>query len=137
MAVIEELIRTEADGSISFGNYELAAKTKKADFEAGGDVYKVKTFRETTRLERNDALVYESDPGTAVFSFREDADSLSFTAEGPEDVQVVLGLEDNATYRVTLNGEDNGLMQTGMGGKLVLSLGLKEAGSIKAEIVRA
>ena len=32
MAVVEELIRTEADGGISFGNYELDTKTKVSDF---------------------------------------------------------------------------------------------------------
>ncbi len=35
MAVVTELIRTEADGSISFGNYELTEKTKKSDYESG------------------------------------------------------------------------------------------------------
>ena len=29
MSVISELIRTEADGKISFGDYTLASKTKK------------------------------------------------------------------------------------------------------------
>ena len=33
MATISELIRSEADGTISFGNYELPAKSKKSDFE--------------------------------------------------------------------------------------------------------
>ena len=33
MSVVKELIRTEADGGISFGDYELAAKAKKSDFE--------------------------------------------------------------------------------------------------------
>lgn len=28
MSVVSELIRTEADGTISFGNYELPAKSK-------------------------------------------------------------------------------------------------------------
>lgn len=32
MSVVSELIRTEADGTISFGNYELPAKSKKSDF---------------------------------------------------------------------------------------------------------
>ena len=44
MSVVKELIRTEADGGISFGDYELAAKAKKSDFEHRGDLYKVKTF---------------------------------------------------------------------------------------------
>ena len=33
MATIKELIRIEAAGGISFGNYELAQKTKLSDFE--------------------------------------------------------------------------------------------------------
>ena len=49
MSVVSELIRTEADGTISFGNYELPAKSKKSDFEHDGDLYKVKTFKEITK----------------------------------------------------------------------------------------
>ena len=50
MAAVKELIRAEEDGSISFGDYELASKTKKQDFEYQGDIYKVKTFREITNM---------------------------------------------------------------------------------------
>ena len=38
MPVIDELIRTEDDGSISFGNKKLAQKAKKSDFEYQGDL---------------------------------------------------------------------------------------------------
>lgn len=31
MPVVEELIRTEQDGTISFGNYKLGQKSKKSD----------------------------------------------------------------------------------------------------------
>lgn len=44
MAAVAELIRTEADGKISFGNHLLQEKSKKEGFEAGGDEYKVKDF---------------------------------------------------------------------------------------------
>ena len=44
MSVVEELIRKEDNGTLSFGNYLLDAKTKKADFEFQGDLYKVKTL---------------------------------------------------------------------------------------------
>ncbi len=134
MAVVKELIRPEEDGSLSFGNYELAEKTKKSDVEVRGDSYKVKTFREVTRLECNDMLVYESEPGTAVSDFRSDEDGVSFTVEGPEDAQIVLGLEDDASYRVFIDGEDQGIMETGMGGKLVLSVELGAADSVKVEV---
>ena len=65
MPVVSELIRIEDDGTISFGNYMLAAKSKLQDFEFQGDLYKVKTFGEITKLERNGMFVYESVPGTA------------------------------------------------------------------------
>ena len=32
MSVIKELIRTEEDGTISFGNYELDTKSKLSDY---------------------------------------------------------------------------------------------------------
>ena len=35
MAAVAELIRTEADGKISFGNHLLQEKSKKEGFEAG------------------------------------------------------------------------------------------------------
>ncbi len=134
MAVVKELIRPEEDGSLSFGNYELAEKTKKSDVEVRGDSYKVKTFREVTRLECNDMLVYESEPGTAVSGFKADENGVSFTVEGPEDAQIVLGLADDASYRAFIDGKDQGIMETGMGGKLVLSVELGAADSVKVEV---
>ena len=70
MATIKELIRTEAAGGISFGNYELDTKTKLSDYEYDGDLYKVKTFKEITKLERNGMFVYESVPGTTVLDMK-------------------------------------------------------------------
>ena len=52
MAVVKELIRTEADGSISFGNHRLETKQKVEDFEHDGDQYKVKTFKTMTNRKR-------------------------------------------------------------------------------------
>ena len=66
MAVVKELIRKEENGTLSFGNYELPSKQKVSDFSYQGDNYKVKTFREITKLERNGMFVYESVPGTVV-----------------------------------------------------------------------
>ena len=39
MPVVNELIRSEADGAISFGNYKLDTKSKLPDFEHCGDTY--------------------------------------------------------------------------------------------------
>ena len=45
MPVVKELIRSEQDGSLSFGNYQLDTKSKVSDFEHCGDSYKVKTYK--------------------------------------------------------------------------------------------
>ena len=50
MAVVKELIRTEDNGTISFGDYELSQKSKLSDYQHQGDMYKVKTFKEITKL---------------------------------------------------------------------------------------
>ena len=46
MAIVEQLIRSENDVALSFGNYELSEKSKVEDFPFGGSSYKVKTFQE-------------------------------------------------------------------------------------------
>ena len=51
MAAVKELLRVEEDGTLSFGDFTLAQKTKLDNFEFEGDVYKVKTFSEITKLE--------------------------------------------------------------------------------------
>lgn len=66
MAAVKELLRVEEDGTLSFGDYTLDKKTKLEDVEFQGDLYKVKTFAEITKLERNGMFLYESVPGTAV-----------------------------------------------------------------------
>ena len=96
MSVIKELIRTEEDGTISFGNYELDTKSKLSDFEHDGDMYKVKTYNEITKLERNGMFVYESVPGTTVLNLNVEADGMSFKVEGPKDAQITVELEEDA-----------------------------------------
>ena len=63
MTAVKELLRANEDGTISFGDYTLPSKTKKEGFEFEGDIYKVKTFSEITKLEKNGMFVYESVPG--------------------------------------------------------------------------
>lgn len=121
MAVISELIRSEADGTISFGDYSLDTKAKHDNFEHQGDIYKVKTYKEITKLERNGMFVYESVPGTTVTNLRATDTGISFTVEGPEDAQLTVELEDEAEYEITIDGENAGKMMTNLGGKLSIS----------------
>lgn len=70
MAVVEEILRSEADGSISFGNHKLAKKAKVEDYEHAGDLLKVKTYNEMTKLEKNGMFLYESVPEPVYWSSR-------------------------------------------------------------------
>ena len=134
MAVVKELIRQEADGSISFGNHTLAEKAKVEDFAHDGDLYKVKTYQTMTKLEKNGMFAYESVPGTSVLFFDEREDGVSFVVEGGEDAQLTIGLQDDTEYDVKINGEDAGRVCTNLGGKLSLSVELEGAGEVKVEI---
>ena len=136
MSVITELIRSEADGTLSFGNYELDSKSKKQDFEHQGDMYKVKTFKEITKLERNGMFVYESVPGTAVFGLAQDGSQMSFRVEGPEDAQITVELEAEAVYEVYLDGASTGKMETNLGGKLSFSVELGNGSAVDVKIVK-
>lgn len=136
MGVISELIRTEANGSISFGDYTLASKTKKDNFKHGTDQYKVKTFREITKLECNGIFVYESVPGTAVNGLEITENEVSFQVEGPEDAEITLGLSDSTEYEVFINDENAGTMKTNLGGKLTLSVELGEDRRTAVRIVK-
>ena len=134
MSVVSELIRTEADGTISFGNYELPAKSKKSDFEHDGDLYKVKTFKEITKLERNGMFVYESVPGTAVSHLKATENGMSFTVECPTDAQITVELEEETSYQVFVDDKEVGEMKTNLGGKLVLSVELDSTESAAVRI---
>ncbi|MBQ8626227.1 MAG: endosialidase [Agathobacter sp.] len=130
MAVISELIRVESDGTISFGDYTLNEKAKLDNFAHNGGSYKVKTYKDITKLECNDMFVYESVPGTAVSNFAKADDQVSFVVEGVEDAQITLELEAESEYEVTINGESTGTVKTNLGGKLSFSVNLENAASV-------
>ena len=127
MAVIDELIREEETGALSFGNFALATKTKKDGFQYQGDSYKIKTFREITKLERNGMFVYESVPGTVVHDFRATDKAVNFVVEGEEDSQITLELEAEKEYKIHIDKVYVGKMKTNLGGKLNLSVELEPA----------
>lgn len=134
MAVVEELLRSEADGTISFGNHKLASKAKLEDFEHQGDLYKVKTYSAMTKLEKNGMFLYESVPGTSVLNFCENEKGVEFIVEGDEDAQITVGLSDDTEYEVFVAGASVGKMKTGLGGKLSLSVELQGVGEIAVKV---
>ena len=136
MPVVESLIRSEADGTISFGNYKLSAKSKLQDFEHDGDSYKIKTFYEITKLERNGMFAYESVPGTTVEHFQVTNDGVEFVVEGDKDAQITIQLEDDTDYEVYVDDVAVGGMKTNMSGKLMASVELNEGVASHVKIVK-
>lgn len=136
MAVIEELIREESNGTISFGNYMLDTKSKVTDFEHEGDLYKVKTFREITKLERNGMFVYESVPGTSVENLNVTEKEVNFLVEGLKDAEITLELEAEKEYKIFIDDTNVGKMKTNLGGKLMLSVELGENHKSKIKVIK-
>ena len=136
MAAVKELLRAENDGRLSFGDYTLPSKTKKDNFEFQGDIYKVKTFAEITKLEKNGMFVYESVPGTAVEKFLATEKEVSFQVSGAQDAQFTLELEADSEYTVYLDDAPVGDMKTNLSGKLSVSTELAEGKSVAVKIVR-
>lgn len=136
MAKIKELIIKGEGNSVSFGDYSLDSKAKKEGFSFGGDIYKVKTFKDVTKLEKNESFLYESVPGSSVMDFTETEKGLSFTAFGKGDVSVTLELSPDTEYTVSVGSKDPVKMSTKSGGKLFLSLDLNEETGLFVSITK-
>ncbi len=134
MAAVKELIRTEENQTLSFGDYELDQKAKLSDYPFEGDMYKVKTYKDITKLERNGMFVYESVPGTAVMNLTQDDTGMTFSVEGPEDAQITVEMEADTEYEIFLNGASTGKVKTNLGGKLSFSAELENADVVAVKI---
>lgn len=133
MATVKELLRTEGNGTLSFGDYSLDAKAKVEDYEFNGNLYKVKTFKEITKLERDGAFVYESVPGTAVNNFNATDKGVEFTVSGDADAEITIELSENTAYTVDVAGKKSE-MKTGISGKLSFSVNLEGEGEVAVKI---
>ncbi len=136
MATVKELLRAEDDGTLSFGDYSLNKKTKLDNYEFEGDIYKVKTFAEITKLEKNGLFVYESVPGSSVENFKETDREVTFRVSAPEDVQFTLELEPESEYEVFIGRESAGKMTTNLSGKLSVSVELAGDESTDVKVIK-
>ena len=126
MAIVNEIIRVEANGALSFGNYELQSKTKVENFEVEGRYYKTKTFYEVTKLKRDGALVYESLPGTAVNNLLLTDNGVSFEVEGNGNSQITLELEPATSYKLVISDMTVGNVASTVSGKVSFSVDCKD-----------
>lgn len=136
MSLGKELLKVETDETLSFGDYTLKKKEKVEDFEFKGDIYKVKTCREISKLEKNGMFAYESVPGTRVEHYKALEDVVSFEVLGQENAQITIGVEADGEYVVYMDGVNVGDMLTNLSGKLVLSAELNSEKSLMIEIVK-
>ena len=136
MAAVKDLLKAEVDGTLSFGDYTLENKTKLDGFEFQGDLYKVKTFAEITKLEKNGMFVYESVPGTAVENFKATEDIVTFKVSGMKDAQFTLELEADSEYVVYMDDVNIGDMTTNLSGKLSVSAEAEAGKEIEIKVVR-
>ena len=104
------------------------------DFKHAGDLLKVKTYKEITKLEKNGMFLYESVPGTSVLNFKETEVGVEFVVEGAEDAQITVGLIDGMEYEVFVADKSIGTMKTSLGGKLSLCVELETAGEVTVKI---
>lgn len=136
MATVKGLLHAEDDGTLSFGDYTLSSKAKLDNYEFEGDIYKVKTFAEITKLEKNGMFVYESVPGSAVEKFRATEHEVTFTVSAPEDVQFTLELEPEREYEVFIGGASAGKMTTNLSGKLSVSVEMISDADTEIRVVK-
>ncbi len=133
----DDIIAVQDNGDLCFGDYTLKEKRKVEDFSFEGSSYKVKTFYEITKLEKNGSLMYESVPGTRVTGFKETESGLSFTAEGQGSCQLTTELDEETEYHVQIGDTDAGTMKTNLSGKLSISLELAPAEAVSVVIEKA
>lgn len=124
MAIIDEIIRIEQDGSISFGNYEVETKQKVEDFKVGDDIYKVRTHKDVTRLSKNGTLVLETVPGATIHSLNVSNKGVSFNAEGFASTMITLELEQDTNYSIYINDVNIDKTKANLSGKVSFSLDL-------------
>ena len=136
MSAVKELIKAEANGTLSFGDYTLDQKAKLDGFDFQGNLYKVKTFAGITKLERDGMFVYESVPGTAVENFKASADGIGLQVSGVKDAQITVGLEADSVYSICLNDECMNDIKTNLSGKLSISVELDSDKCVDVKITK-
>ena len=111
-------------------------QTKLDDFSFEGDTYKVKTFQEITRLEKNGGVVYESVPGSAVHGYKETERQIVFETEAADDLQITLEVEPEKEYKVYVNDTNIGKLKSSLSGKISFSIELDAGETAKVQIVK-
>lgn len=134
MAVIDNAILVAEDKSLSFGNYSVTEKQKINDFKVDGDVYKLRTHNEITKLTKNEKLLIETYPGATVHNFSMSEKEVKFGIEGYKSTSITMELEAGVTYSIYINDVNIDKIKANMSGKLIFSVELgSEIQTVKIE----
>ena len=117
MSVVKEIIKIE-NNNLCFGNYLLEEKNKVE--------YKVKTYNKITRLEKNDKLIMETIPGSAIKNFNMSEKKIYFSAEGLDETQITFDLQANKNYEIEIDNVLIGTEKSNAFGKLGFSVNLTD-----------
>ena len=126
MAVVAEVIRLEDNKTISFGDYLSSEKKKVNNFEVDGSSYKVKTYKELTRLEKNGILLIETVPGASIHKLSLNEKRVTFSISGFTDTKITLELEPETEYKIFIDSVNVGSMISNVAGKINFSNGLND-----------
>ncbi|HAG03917.1 MAG TPA: endosialidase [Lachnospiraceae bacterium] len=126
MAIVEEGIIKENDGTLSFGDYKREDKLKVENFESEGDIYKVRTHKDVTRLSKNSGLLLETVPGATVHSLKVESKLTSFDIEGNGSTQITIELENDSNYAIYVDDVEIGHIKSNFSGKVSFSVELSE-----------
>ena len=134
MSAIKEGIILNEDKTLSFGNYEVTEKIKVTDFNVDGNIYKIRTHTEVTRLSKNGNLLLETVPGATIHNLSIKEKEANFSIEGLGDTLITLELEPNTNYSLFINDVNIDKIKTNLSGKINFSTTLsKEPQEIKIE----
>ena len=134
MPVIKEGIILNENKSLSFGNYEAEEKIKVKDFDVDGDIYKIRTHKDVTRLSKNGSLLLETVPGATIHNLEINENKAEFFAEGLGDTLITIELEPNIVYSLYINDVNIDKIKTNISGKINFSTSLsKDKQTIKIE----
>ena len=118
---MDGIISHSQDGGLNFGGFAFEKKQKQEGYVVNESVYKIKTHNEITRLERNDALLFETTPGSLITDFYLNDGLCAFNARGTGDTHITIELLPETTYRVVEDGINLGDCKTNKTGKIMFS----------------
>ena len=110
---------TEASAS------EEDIKSRLSDsLEVAGNLYKVKTYKDITKLEKNGKMLLETVPGATIHNFDMGAKNIEFSVESDDDVQITMELEPEKDYKLLVDDVLVGKISSNIGGKVNFSVEL-------------